>query len=632
MTLVEGEELQRLWALVTELSSQLSSNQTLCQSLQAQADELKGQALHSGTGYTLRRFNLDISKEKFESDLERINAQLVLENQALAHDNKQSNLLLREYEGILETIMAKFRSFSHATQQHTLALTQHYESLLANHAHDSERAELRANTALSEHLVHLGSLVRTALREIDGEALENGFQVAGDDTDMEDDRSVGSDVQNDHVHHLRRKGMRPDPFEAEGYSVGSPSGGLARTQLSVPEHVVTASSSASSTSSAMVSSTGKSKKKHGYGSARTRDPRWYGTGGYTGVAGDPDAEAAERALEIQIEEERLRHENEILRELLRVSADFTPEIAHQLGIHPPPPQPPSGWAGEMNAIKLSLGKPRGARKSQEAEKAGSSSDQEPQKSPETTSDEAQQPPSPYILDQEGSHTDKEADAEEHMAAHDGDTDKLDIPISTMPSSPPNNGVVVEHVTGGAGGPPQLSDETNRTGTGPDTLEQPSGGLLIAASMGEERNITAGTSGGRLKGSNVDKPVSPPLESVPLDTEAILEFKDGNGTSDGTRNSEPQKVTSPLAGGQEHLKNDDTAAVTDPSAHPVDSITGAEGASLSEAEEGIKVRDELLDTAKDHLTDSGEASKALERQSEEGDEATENTGVNTQASK
>lgn len=112
MTLVEGEELQRLWALVSELSSQLSSNRELCQSLQAQADDLKGQALHTGTGYTLRRFNLDISKEKFDSELERLNSQLVMENQGLTHENKQINLLLREYENTLETVMSKFRSFS----------------------------------------------------------------------------------------------------------------------------------------------------------------------------------------------------------------------------------------------------------------------------------------------------------------------------------------------------------------------------------------------------------------------------------------------------------------------------------------------------------------------------------------
>jgi len=41
MTLVEGDELQRIWGLVAELSAQLSANRELCTSLQQQLDELK---------------------------------------------------------------------------------------------------------------------------------------------------------------------------------------------------------------------------------------------------------------------------------------------------------------------------------------------------------------------------------------------------------------------------------------------------------------------------------------------------------------------------------------------------------------------------------------------------------------
>lgn len=313
MTLVEGEELQRLWTLVSELSSQLSANQQLCQSLQAQADELKGHALHSGTGYTLRRFNLDISKEKFESDLEKINAQLVMENHTLAHENKQVNVLLREYEQTLEQIMAKFRSFSHATQQHTLALTSHYETLLANNVYDVASADLSVNTAFSEHLTRLGSLVRQALREADGEA--------SDDDDENDE----------------------DPLAAQRYRVGEPSGGVATT------------------SKAALS---RQTKKAG---PKRADPRWYGSGGYTGLQGDPTAERARQALEVQTEEERLRAENEMLRELLRISADLTPEVAEQFRMPAPiPVNASAGWAAGMASTsvpKLSLGKPRGSRKS-----------------------------------------------------------------------------------------------------------------------------------------------------------------------------------------------------------------------------------------------------------------------------
>lgn len=112
MAMMDGDDLHRLWSLIEDLTNQLSANRQLCESLQAQADQLKGQAIHSGTGFALRRFNTDISKEKFESELEQLNAHLVKENQSLAHENKQQALLLREYENTLETVMGKFRSFS----------------------------------------------------------------------------------------------------------------------------------------------------------------------------------------------------------------------------------------------------------------------------------------------------------------------------------------------------------------------------------------------------------------------------------------------------------------------------------------------------------------------------------------
>jgi hypothetical protein len=48
--------------------------------------------------------------EVFESELERMNASLIIENQTLLHENKQLNSLLKEYEQTLETVMTKFRS------------------------------------------------------------------------------------------------------------------------------------------------------------------------------------------------------------------------------------------------------------------------------------------------------------------------------------------------------------------------------------------------------------------------------------------------------------------------------------------------------------------------------------------
>jgi hypothetical protein len=55
-------EQERLWALLNELSKQLSSNRVQTEALQRQAEDLKVQAVHNGTGFILRRFNVDISQ------------------------------------------------------------------------------------------------------------------------------------------------------------------------------------------------------------------------------------------------------------------------------------------------------------------------------------------------------------------------------------------------------------------------------------------------------------------------------------------------------------------------------------------------------------------------------------------
>jgi hypothetical protein len=39
-----------------------------------------------------------------------MNAHIIIENQTLLHENKQLSMLLKEYEGTMETIMAKFRN------------------------------------------------------------------------------------------------------------------------------------------------------------------------------------------------------------------------------------------------------------------------------------------------------------------------------------------------------------------------------------------------------------------------------------------------------------------------------------------------------------------------------------------
>ena len=83
--------------------------------------------MNNGTGFVLRRFNADLSRgvcaclkpkkanggertEVFDSELEKMNASLIIENQQLQHENKQLNALLKEYEGTLEMVMTKFRT------------------------------------------------------------------------------------------------------------------------------------------------------------------------------------------------------------------------------------------------------------------------------------------------------------------------------------------------------------------------------------------------------------------------------------------------------------------------------------------------------------------------------------------
>ena len=49
--------------------------------------------------------NAATNAEEFESELERLNVNLVLENQGLQQENRQLSVLLKDYEGTLETVI-----------------------------------------------------------------------------------------------------------------------------------------------------------------------------------------------------------------------------------------------------------------------------------------------------------------------------------------------------------------------------------------------------------------------------------------------------------------------------------------------------------------------------------------------
>ena len=48
--------------------------------------------------------------EEYNTELERMNAQMTAENLALQNDNKQLNALIKEYEQTLESLMTTFRN------------------------------------------------------------------------------------------------------------------------------------------------------------------------------------------------------------------------------------------------------------------------------------------------------------------------------------------------------------------------------------------------------------------------------------------------------------------------------------------------------------------------------------------
>ncbi|KAH9065889.1 hypothetical protein EDB87DRAFT_1554865, partial [Lactarius vividus] len=165
---VEGDFIFRAWQIISDISDQLAHNQKFASSLLSQAESLKVRPPHlSRSESTLRRFNVDISKEALESELERTNAQIIIENHTLQQENKQLGLLLKEYEQTVETIMTKFRSHTVAAQQHQASLTEYYDLLLAHEP--PPPAEPANNPALNIALHRLNRALQAALHSIGGD-------------------------------------------------------------------------------------------------------------------------------------------------------------------------------------------------------------------------------------------------------------------------------------------------------------------------------------------------------------------------------------------------------------------------------------------------------------------------------
>ncbi|PPR05352.1 hypothetical protein CVT24_007966 [Panaeolus cyanescens] len=181
MAIIENNndyDLVQLWSIITELGEQLSQNRSMSVSLYSMAGKIKNQAVNSQTGFVLRRYNLDKSKEEYDAELENMNAAMTLENQGLQHDNKQLNALIKEYEQTLESLMSAFRNRAQDVQERELSLIREYEAKLLAREEENANKDLYASMAISNSLIRLSHLLRQVLRSQNGEQIESPTDIA----------------------------------------------------------------------------------------------------------------------------------------------------------------------------------------------------------------------------------------------------------------------------------------------------------------------------------------------------------------------------------------------------------------------------------------------------------------------
>jgi len=127
-----------------------------------------------------------------------MNAQIIIENQTLLHENKQLSALLKEYEGTMGDIMSKFRNHALAAQKHELTLTRHYETLLLARESQSLTTDLTASENTSQAFQRLSKNLRGLFRSMAGEdpddpgvisdfqhQVEDGAETDDSDTDLQ---------------------------------------------------------------------------------------------------------------------------------------------------------------------------------------------------------------------------------------------------------------------------------------------------------------------------------------------------------------------------------------------------------------------------------------------------------------
>ncbi|KAJ3551535.1 hypothetical protein NM688_g4644 [Phlebia brevispora] len=145
-------DVTRVWALLSELSEQLSQIRNTSISLHTVTGGVKTQAIHSQTGFVLRRFNQEKSQDDYNAELERMNIQMSAENVALQNDNKQLNALIKEYEQTLENLMTTFRNRANEVQQRELSIMREYERKILARETEELSKQLDRDTAFSASL------------------------------------------------------------------------------------------------------------------------------------------------------------------------------------------------------------------------------------------------------------------------------------------------------------------------------------------------------------------------------------------------------------------------------------------------------------------------------------------------
>lgn len=160
-------QVKELVELIGRLSVELSNNRQLSKSLESQVDQLKDQVVHTVSGFTLRRYNTDISTEQFEFECEKFNAELIKENQLLQLDNKQLTSLVKEFEQVIHIIMDKFRQESYSTQVHELNLIKHFETIIGENFDNFSKNEINKEIDYNNLFNKLSNLLINSIRSLD---------------------------------------------------------------------------------------------------------------------------------------------------------------------------------------------------------------------------------------------------------------------------------------------------------------------------------------------------------------------------------------------------------------------------------------------------------------------------------